>query len=461
MSIRDNHLHTHHSYDSDANFTDYLTHFDGEIVTTEHYDLSNPYTKQDDVPEYEAYSREIESLNRKYGNRIKRGIEIGYYQPRERDILDFLDGKDYDLKLLSVHHNGVNDYLDDEVADMDKAMSLMPGKKKINVHACYAIFEDGEFVDRDKLEPKHFQKWVDFAKERGMGLDFNPTFFSHPMVKDGLTLSSPDEEVRNFWIEHGKACIRISQYFAEQTGVPCVMNIWTGDGFKDIPADRMGPRVRYKESIDAILSEPFDTNLVKPCVESKVFGIGVEAYTVGSAEFSLSYAAMNKDKCLPLMDNGHYHPTEVVSDKIPALLAFFPEIALHITRPVRWDSDHVTIMDDPTMELFSEIVRCGALDRVHYGLDYFDASINRIGAYVIGSRAAQKCMTRALLEPIAKLREYEANGQGFQRLALLEEEKALPWNAVWDMFCLKNNVPVGEDFIAEIEKYEAEVTSKR
>ena len=199
------------------------------------------------------------------------------------------------------------------LADMDKAMSLMPGKKKINVHACYAIFEDGEFVDRDKLEPKHFQKWVDFAKERGMGLDFNPTFFSHPMVKDGLTLSSPDEEVRNFWIEHGKACIRISQYFAEQTGVPCVMNIWTGDGFKDIPADRMGPRVRYKESIDAILSEPFDTNLVKPCVESKVFGIGVEAYTVGSAEFSLSYAAMNKDKCLPLMDNGHYHPTEVVS----------------------------------------------------------------------------------------------------------------------------------------------------
>mgnify|MGYP002282156793 CR=1 FL=1 len=216
------------------------------------------------------------------------------------------------------------------LADMDKAMSLMPGKKKINVHACYAIFEDGEFVDRDKLEPKHFQKWVDFAKERGMGLDFNPTFFSHPMVKDGLTLSSPDEEVRNFWIEHGKACIRISQYFAEQTGVPCVMNIWTGDGFKDIPADRMGPRVRYKESIDAILSEPFDTNLVKPCVESKVFGIGVEAYTVGSAEFSLSYAAMNKDKCLPLMDNGHYHPTEVVSDKHILIIIYFFELSLYI-----------------------------------------------------------------------------------------------------------------------------------
>ena len=345
------------------------------------------------------------------------------------------------------------------LADMDKAMSLMPGKKKINVHACYAIFEDGEFVDRDKLEPKHFQKWVDFAKERGMGLDFNPTFFSHPMVKDGLTLSSPDEEVRNFWIEHGKACIRISQYFAEQTGVPCVMNIWTGDGFKDIPADRMGPRVRYKESIDAILSEPFDTNLVKPCVESKVFGIGLESYTVGSNDFYIGYGA-SRNKMVTL-DTGHFHPTESVADKVSSLLLYVPELMLHVSRPVRWDSDHVTIMDDPTMELFSEIVRCGALERVHYGLDYFDASINRIGAYVVGSRAAQKCMTRALLEPIAKLREYEANGQGFQRLALLEEEKALPWNAVWDMFCLKNNVPVGEDFIAEIEKYEAEVTSKR
>lgn len=220
-------------------------------------------------------------------------------------------------------------------ADMDKAMSLMPGTKKINVHASYAIFEDGEYVDRDKIEPKHFKRWVEFAKERGMGLDFNPTFFSHPNIKDGLTLSSPDEEVRKFWIEHGKACIRISQYFAEETGIPCVMNIWTGDGFKDIPADRMGPRMRYKDSIDQILSEPYDFNLVKPCIESKVFGIGVEAYTTGSAEFALTYAAMNKDKCIPLMDNGHYHPTEVVSDKIPALLSFFPEIALHVTRPIR------------------------------------------------------------------------------------------------------------------------------
>lgn len=218
------------------------------------------------------------------------------------------------------------------LADMDKAMSLVPGKKKINVHACYAIFEKGEFADRDALEPKHFKKWVDFAKAHGMGIDFNPTFFSHPKVKDGLTLSSPDEETRRFWINHGKACIRISEYFAKETGIPCVMNIWTGDGYKDIPADRMGPRMRYKASIEEILSEPYDFNLVKPCVESKVFGIGVESFTAGSAEFTLSFAAEHKDKCLPLMDNGHYHPTEVVSDKIPALLCFFPEIALHITR---------------------------------------------------------------------------------------------------------------------------------
>ena len=227
--------------------------------------------------------------------------------------------------------------------DMDQALKLMPGKKKLNLHASYAIFEKDGFVDRDQIEPKHFAKWVEFAKERNMGIDFNPTFFSHDRVKDGLTLSSPDEETRKFWIAHGKACVRISQYFAEETGVPCVMNIWTGDGYKDIPADRMGPRLRYKDSIEQILAEPYDRKLVKPCVESKVFGIGVEAFTAGSAEFTLTFAATHEG-CLPLMDNGHYHPTEVVSDKIPALLCFFPEIALHITRPIRWDSDHVVLL---------------------------------------------------------------------------------------------------------------------
>ena len=347
------------------------------------------------------------------------------------------------------------------LADMDKAMSLMPGKKKINVHACYAIFEDGEFVDRDKLEPKHFQKWVDFAKERGMGLDFNPTFFSHPMVKDGLTLSSPDEEVRNFWIEHGKACIRISQYFAEQTGVPCVMNIWTGDGFKDIPADRMGPRVRYKESIDAILSEPFDTNLVKPCVESKVFGIGVEAYTVGSAEFSLSYAAMNKDKCLPLMDNGHYHPTEVVSDKIPALLTFFPEIALHVTRPIRWDSDHVVLFDDETKEIAKEIVRCeNGIDRTYIALDYFDASINRISAWVTGFRSFQKALLDALCQPSEMLKELQDTNQMSKKMVVMEQCKTLPIGDVWEEYCRQCGVEA-EGWFDDIQKYEDEVLSKR
>lgn len=284
------------------------------------------------------------------------------------------------------------------MADIDKVLALCPGAKKLNLHASYAIFDDenGGWVDRDKIEPKHFKKWVDFCKERNLGCDFNPTFFSHPKC-DPLTLSSPDEETRKFWIEHGKACIRISEYLAKELGQVCVMNIWTGDGYKDVPADRKGPRERYRDSIDQILSEEYDFNLVKPCVESKVFGIGVEAYTVGSAEFSLGYAAMNKDKCIPLMDNGHYHPTEVVSDKIPALLTFFPEIALHVTRGVRWDSDHVILLDDETKEICKEIVRCGGLDgSVYIALDYFDASINRISAWTTGLRNIQKALLLAL-----------------------------------------------------------------
>ena len=347
------------------------------------------------------------------------------------------------------------------LADMDKVMSLAPGKKKINVHASYAIFEDGEWVDRDKLEPKHFQKWVDFAKERGMGLDFNPTFFSSPMVKDGLTLSSPDEETRRFWINHGKACIRISQYFAEQTGIPCVMNIWTGDGYKDIPGDRLGPRMRYKESIEEILSEPFDTNLVKPCVESKVFGIGVEAYTAGSAEFALSLAAAHKDKCLPLMDNGHYHPTEVVSDKISSLLCFFPELALHVTRPIRWDSDHVVLFDDETREIAKEIVRNDALNRVYIALDYFDASINRISAWTTGLRNMEKALLFALLQPNAEMKALQDSNNLTKLMTVQEEVKTYPFGDVWDYFCEACGVPVGEAWFEEVEKYEAEVLSKR
>ena len=345
------------------------------------------------------------------------------------------------------------------MADMEKVISLCPGKKKLNVHACYAIFEDG-FADRDKLEPKHFKKWVELAKKLGVGIDFNPTFFSHPKCKDGLTLSSPDKETRDFWIEHGKACIRISQYFAEETGVPCVMNIWTGDGYKDIPADRMGPRMRYKDSIEKILAEPFDKSKVKPCVESKVFGIGVEAFTAGSAEFSLSFAATH-DGCLPLMDNGHYHPTEVVSDKIPALLCFFDEIALHITRPIRWDSDHVVIFDDETKEMAKEIVRCGATDKVYMALDYFDASINRIAAWTVGFRSWQKALLNALLTPNEMLKELQESNQLTKLLVLQEEIKTLPFGDIWEHYCETEGVPGDEKWYSEVEKYETEVLAKR
>ena len=279
-------------------------------------------------------------------------------------------------------------------------------------------------------------------------------------MKDGLTLSSPDEETRNFWIEHGKACIRIATYFAEETGFPCVMNIWTGDGFKDVPADRMGPRMRYKESIDAILAQPYDFAKVKPCVESKVFGIGVEAYTAGSAEFTLSYAAANKDKCLPLMDNGHYHPTEVVSDKIPALLCFFPEVALHVTRGIRWDSDHVVVLDDETKEIAQEIVRCDAIDRVDIALDFFDASINRISAWVTGFRSMQKALLNALCTPNAYLKELQDTNQFSRKMVAMEDCKMLPIGDVWAEYCRQCGV-AADNYYDEIEQYEKEVLLKR
>lgn len=342
------------------------------------------------------------------------------------------------------------------MADLEKVISLVPGAKKINVHACYAIFEKGEFADRDKLEPKHFKKWVDFAKKHGMGLDFNPTFFSHPMAASGLTLSSPDEKIRKFWIAHGRACVRISEYFAKETGIPCVMNIWTGDGLKDVPADRMGPRMRYEDSIDQIL-DGYDKNLVKPCVESKVFGIGVESYTVGSAEFTLSYAA--KKGILPLMDNGHYHPTEYVSDKISALLTFFPEIALHVTRGVRWDSDHVIALDDETKEIAKEIVRCGA-NRVYIALDYFDASINRIAAWTVGARNMQKALMYALLQPNSLLKKLQDEHEYTELFVTQEELKTLPYGDVWEEYLSRQGVR-GADWFEEVKSYEKEVLSKR
>ena len=340
--------------------------------------------------------------------------------------------------------------------DIDKAMSLIPGKKKLNLHASYAIF-DGDFADRDKIEPKHFEKWVKFAKERNMGIDFNPTFFSHPMVKDNLTLSSPDEEVRLFWIEHGKRCIEISQYFAEQTNSVCVMNIWIPDGYKDIPADRYAPRKRFKDSLDEILSVPYDKSKVYVTLESKVFGIGLESYTVGSAEFCMNY--VNEKKITPLMDNGHYHPTELVSDKISSMLLFNDKIALHITRPVRWDSDHVVLFDDETREIAKEIVRNDALDRVFIATDYFDASINRISAWVTGMRNVQKALLFALLQPSDKMKKLQDEANMTELMVLSEEFKTMPFGDVWEKYLEVEGVKA--DYLTEIKEYEKKVLVNR
>lgn len=345
--------------------------------------------------------------------------------------------------------------IDELRQDILKATSYIPGTHRLNLHEIYGDFK-GKVVDRNEVEPEHFQSWIEWGKENNMKLDFNSTSFSHPKSGD-LSLSNPDESIRRFWIEHTKRCRAVAEAMGKAQDDPCIMNLWVHDGSKDITVNRKLYRELLKESLDEIFATEYDN--MKDCIESKVFGIGLESYTVGSNDFYTAYAA-SRGKMITL-DTGHFHPTESVADKVSAMLLYVPELMLHVSRPVRWDSDHVTIMDDPTLDLFSEIVRADALDRVHYGLDYFDASINRIGAYVIGSRAAQKCMCRALLEPIATLRDYELTGRGFQRLALLEECKALPWNAVYDMFCLRNNVPVGESFIAEIEKYEAEVTAQR
>ncbi len=343
--------------------------------------------------------------------------------------------------------------------DMDMMLSLIPGKHKINLHASYAIFADGAWVDRDAIGPEHFKEWVRFAKERGLGIDFNPTLFSHEKVKDGLTLSSPDKEIRMFWIRHCKACIRIAEYFATETGMPCVMNVWIPDGYKDIPADRLGPRERFRDAMDEILAMPYDKNKVYVTLESKVFGIGLESYTTGSAEFCLSYAATRN--ITPLMDNGHYHPTEAVSDKISSLLLFFEKIALHITRPVRWDSDHVVLFDDETKEICKEIVRNNALDRVFLATDYFDAGINRISAWVTGVRNVQKALLYALLSPNRMFKELQDTEQMTKLMVYQEELKMYPFGDVWNYFCEQNEVPAGTEYFEKIREYEVEVLALR
>ena len=341
-------------------------------------------------------------------------------------------------------------------ADIEKVVSLLPGNHRLSLHASYADFRETGPADRDELEPKHFESWMQWAEKNGMKLDFNSTSFSHPKSED-LTLASPKEDIRKFWVEHTKRCRAIADEMGRRQGDPAMLNIWIHDGSKDITVNRMKYRAILKQSLDEILEQKYEW--MRDSVESKVFGIGLESYTVGSNDFYIGYAAQKG--IMVTLDTGHFHPTESIADKMSSLLLFTPEVMLHVSRPVRWDSDHVTIINDETLDLTKEIVRCDALGRVHIGLDYFDASINRIGAYVIGARATQKCLLQALLEPITTLREYEAEGKGFERLALLEECKSLPWNAVWDMFCLRNGVPVGEEFIADVNKYEAEVTSKR
>jgi L-rhamnose isomerase len=340
-------------------------------------------------------------------------------------------------------------------ADLLKAKSFIAGSHRISLHEIYGDFQ-GKVVDRDEVEPVHFQSWMDWAKDSGLKLDFNSTSFSHP--KSGnLTLASPDRGIRDFWIEHTKRCRKISEEMGKFQGDPCIMNLWVHDGSKEVPASRLKYRRILEESLDEIFATGYSN--MKDCIEAKLFGIGLESYTVGSYDFYLGYGA-KKGKIVTL-DTGHFHLTESIADKISSMLLFTPEIMLHVSRPIRWDSDHVVILNDDLQDLAREIIRCEALDRVHIGLDYFDATINRIGAYVIGSRATQKAILMALLEPSAILQEYEAKDRLFERLALQEELKSLPWSAVWDMFCLQNGVPAGEDYIAGILAYEKEVTSKR
>lgn len=345
--------------------------------------------------------------------------------------------------------------IDELRQDTDKVTSLLGGRFRLNLHETYGEFGN-EFVDRDQVEAKHFEGWMQWAKEHNLKLDFNSTSFSHP--KSGyLTLSNPDKDIRDFWIEHTKRCRRIADAMGKAQGDPCIMNIWVHDGMKDYTVEKMRYREILKNSLDEILAEKLPD--MKSCLEAKLFGIGMEAYTVGSHDFYAGYCS--KNDVIYTLDTGHYEPTENVSDAVSSLLLFVPELMLHVSRPMHWDSDHVTLFDDNTRNLFHELVRANALDRAHVGLDYFDASINRIGAYIIGTRAAQKSLLQAFLEPLDILRRYEDEGKWFERLALLEEEKTLPFGAVYDYFNMKNNVPVGEEYIADVQRYEQEVLAKR
>ena len=387
-----------------------------------------------------------------------KAISIHCWQGDDVAGFDQKDGRAGDGIQTTGNYPGRARNFEELTADFLKAASLIPGKKRINLHASYAVFADGEWVDRDRIEYRHFEKWVEFARENGFGIDFNPTCFSHPMVTDGLTLSSPIESVRRFWIDHCKACRRIANEIGAQLGDHVLNNLWIPDGMKDVPADRLGPRMRLKASLDEIFAEKLPN--VIDCVESKVFGIGLESYTVGSNEFYMSYAGTHPG-VYNLLDNGHYHPTEVVSDKIPALLCFFDKIPLHVTRPVRWDSDHVVAFDDELKEIMKEIVRNDALDRVLIGLDFFDASINRVAAWIIGTRNAEKALLWALLQPNQQLKALQDAGNFTEKFMLMEEAKTLPFSDIWAEYCRREGVPADASWFEEIKKYEQDIQSKR
>ncbi|MGZ9817138.1 L-rhamnose isomerase [Peribacillus simplex] len=342
--------------------------------------------------------------------------------------------------------------------DLEKALSLIPGKHRVNLHSIYAE-TNGEAVERDQIEPKHFENWLNWAKENGLGLDFNPTLFSHEKAADGLTLSHPNEEIREFWINHCIASRKIGEYFGRELGKPCLTNIWIPDGYKDIPSDRLTPRKRLKESLDRIYTAEVDETCNWDAVESKVFGIGSESYVVGSHEFYLGYALKNNKICL--VDTGHYHPTETVSNKISSILLYSDKLALHVSRPVRWDSDHVVILDDELREIALEIVRNDALNQVIIGLDFFDASINRVAAWTIGTRNMIKALLYALLVPNDHLKELQEKGDFTERLALMEEFKTYPFGAIWDYYCEQMNVPVKERWLMQVRDYERDVLAKR
>ena len=342
-------------------------------------------------------------------------------------------------------------------SDLELAFSLIPGKHKLNLHAIYA--DTDERVELDEIESKHFQKWVDWAKDQGLGLDFNPTCFSHEKSKDGFTLSHPDPEIRRFWIDHCKASRRIGAYFGEQLGQTCVTNVWVPDGFKDTPVDRMGPRRRLKDALDEVFAEPLNPQHNLDAIESKLFGLGSEAYVVGSHEFYMGYGIRNNK--LICLDAGHFHPTEVISNKLSALALFTDGILLHVSRPMRWDSDHVVVLDDELLDIGRELVRHDLLGKTHIGLDFFDASINRVAAWVIGTRNTLKALLRAMLEPVEALKQAELAGDYTTRLALAEEFKTYPFGAVWDYYCEQKGVPAREDWLAEVKKYEQEALLKR